>query len=211
MATTFRTVIPFPAAVLAFAALGSCGGDQDTTAGSDAKGGTGTNTVQASQLFSEDFKGVCSGASVSTATAYDPGATAHKALYFVTYKDDFTDQSSSLPGDWTVKWSPDSDALRAIDLVVCSRRTAAREVKICDKYENDGKGTQNKVRWHTATYQLSVSEARTGKRLAETTIEATDSDCPMFMMFGSDSDTVDGYASLSDSAVADFLRPHIMR
>lgn len=154
---------------------------------------------------------MCSGASVSTATAYRPGATAHKALYFATYKDDFSDRSHSLPADWTVRFSPNGDALRAIDLVVCARRTAARQVKVCDEYQNNGRATQNVVRWHTATYELSVREARTGRKLAETTVEATDSDCPMFMSFQSDSETVDAYASLSDSAVADFLRPHVTR
>ncbi|HEV7658527.1 MAG TPA: hypothetical protein VGO55_01655 [Allosphingosinicella sp.] len=219
MATTLKAVIAFPAAVLAFAALASCGGDRGANAGSDAKDGSGANAVQAAQadlaaasrLFPDNFKGVCSGASVSAATAYDPRATAHKALYFATYRDDFMDKSSSLPRDWTVTFSAESDALRAIDLVVCARRAAAREVKVCDGYQNNGRPTQNRVRWHVATYELSVREARTGRQLAQTTVEATSSDCPMFMSFQSDSETVDGYASLSDSAVADFLRPHITR
>jgi len=204
-------MIPLPAAVLAFATVGSCGDDRGTAPGSDAKGGTGAPTAAASLLFPDNFEGVCSGASVSTATAYDPTAAAHKVLYFATYKDDFTDKSSSLPPDWTVQFSPVRDALKAIVLVACSRRTAARQVKICDQYENDKNATKNRVRWHTATYELSVREARTGRKLAETTVEATDSDCPMFMMFDSDSDTVDAYASLSDSAVADFLKPHVTR
>lgn len=211
MAATFRAFISFPAAVLAFAALGSCGGDQGSNAGSAAKSEPAAPTAQASQLFPDNFKGVCSGASVSAATAYDRRATAHKALYFATYKDDFMDRSSSLPDDWTVRFSPNSDAFRAIDLVVCARRTAARQVKICDEYQNDGRATQNSVRWHSATYELSVREARTGRELAKTTVEATDSNCPMFMSFASDSETVDGYAWLSDSAVADFLRPHVTR
>ena len=207
MARTSSAVIAFPVAVLAFAALASCGGSEDAAGGSEAEGEAGA--VQASVLFPDNFKGVCSGASVSTATAYDPAAAAHKALYFRTYEDDFTDQSSSLPGDWTVQWSPDGDALTAIDLVACARRTAARQVKVCDGYEDDDRPTENKVRWHTATYELTVREARTGKELAQTTLEATDSDCPMFWSFDGDSETDDGYATLSDSAVADFLRPHI--
>lgn len=210
MATTSRAVIAFPAALLAFAALASCGGDGGTTGGSNGNSGSGAQTAQATPLFPDNFKGVCSGASVSAATAYNPAAAAHRALYFATYEDDLTDRSSSLPGDWTVQWSPNGDALRAIDLVVCAKRTATREVKICDGYQNDGRPTQNRVRWHTATYELSVREARTGRQLGETTmVEATNSDCPMFVNFDNDSETVDRYASLSDSAVADFLRPHI--
>ena len=211
VATIFRAVITFPAALLALAALASCGGDGGNNAGSDANGGTGVATAQASQLFPDNFKGVCSGAPVSTATAYVPAAAAHKALYFATFQDDLIDRSSSLPTDWTVLFSANGDALRAVDLVVCARRTAAREVKVCDGYRNHGSPTQNRVRWHSATYQLSVREAMTGRQLATTTVEATDSACPMFMNFDNDTDTIDGYASPSDSAVADFLRPHISR
>ena len=216
MAASFRTVIAFPAAGLALAALAACGGDKGAGAGA---GGNGANAAAradgaaaGSQLFPDNFKGVCSGASVSAAAAYDPNATAHKALYFATYRDDFLDQSSSLPRDWTIQWSADGDALRGIDLVVCARRTAAREVKVCDGYQNHGAPTQNRVRWHTATYELSVREAKTGRQLGENaTVEATNDQCPSFMTFQSDSETVDGYASLPDSAVADFLRPHVTR
>jgi hypothetical protein len=206
VAKTFKSIILLPSAIVALAALASCGGEQDSSGGSDTEGAA---VAQASVLFPDDFKGVCSGATVSNATAYEPAGKAHKALYFATYEDDLLDQSSSLPGDWTVQWSQEGNALTAIDLVACARRTAAKEVRVCDGYENDGKPTQNKVRWHTATYELSVREATTGKVLATTTMEATDSDCPMFQTFDSDTETVDGYAGLSDTAVADFLRPLI--
>lgn len=210
MAATSRTVIVFPAVLLALAALAACGGDGGAGGGSSANGGADTGTAQATPLFPDNFKGVCSGASVSSAAAYVPAATGHKALYFTTHGDGLTDRSHSLPPDWTLLFSPDSDALRAIDLVVCARRTAARQVKVCDGYQNHGRPTQNGVRWHTATYALSVREARTGRTLAETTLDASDSNCPMFMSFDNDTDVIDGYASPSDSAVADFLRPHIM-
>jgi hypothetical protein len=205
VAKSFTGMIGFPAAALALAALGACGGNKDSSAGS----GAGADTVQASLLFPDNFKGVCSGASVSAATAYDPATKAHKALYFATYKDDLLDQSSSLPPDWTVQFAPNRDALKAIDLVACARRTAAQQVKVCDGYKKDDVPTQNKVRWHTATYELSVREARTGKELAKTTVEATGADCPMFQTFDSETETVDAYASLPDSTVTDFLRPHI--
>ena len=103
MATTFRAFIVFPAAILAFAVLAACGGDGGNNAGNVANNGAGAATAQASQLFPDNFKGVCSGASVSAATAYDPRAATHKALYFATYEDDLIDRSSSLPDDWTVQ------------------------------------------------------------------------------------------------------------
>lgn len=198
-----------PAAMLGLAALASCDKGADGDGASGDKAAAAGQPSPPAQLFPDDFKGVCSGASVSRATAYAGGGKAHKALYFETYKDGYTDRSSSLPQDWTVQFSPDSDAYAAIDLVACAKRTAAQEVKICDGYKNDGKPTQNKVRWHTATYLLSVMEATTGKKLAETTLEATDTDCPMFMNFDGDSETVDGYDTLSDAAVVEFLKPHV--
>jgi hypothetical protein len=208
VARAFRAVTGLAAAAFVLASCGKGGGN---SAVSDAKAGGGAPTAQASLLFPDNFKGVCSGASVSAATAHDPAAKAHKALYFATYKEDLTDNSSSLPADWTVQFSSDHDALRAIDLVACARRTAAREVKVCDQYQTHGSASQNKVRWHTATYELSLREAKTGKTLATTTLEATDAECPMFWSFSSDSETADGYASPSDTAVADFLRPHMAR
>lgn len=206
MATGFKSIVTFQVAMLVFAALASCADEQ----GDDAAGdGAAAGAAQTSVLFPDDFKGVCSGAGVARATAFDAGSTAHKALYFRTYEDDFTDQSSSLPGDWTVAWSPDGDTLTAIDIVVCARRTAARQVKVCDGYEDDGQATANQVRWHTATYDLSARDARTGAVLGRTTVEATDTDCPMLQMFDDNSETVDGYASLSDTVVTDFVRQHI--
>lgn len=210
MAFGSRAFSRFPAALAALAVLASCGGKQGNgAAGADGNRAQEPPPVQAGMLFPDNFKGVCSGAPVSTATAYDPQGKSHKALYFATYKEDFTDQSSALPRDWTVQFSPSGDALRAIDLVVCARRTAAQQVKVCDKYQNKGSATTNKVRWHTATYELSVHEAKTGRELAKTSAQANASECPMFMAFTSDSDTVDGYASLPETVVADFLRPHM--
>lgn len=209
MASISRTIIPLAAALLASAALTACDKEQGAAAGNGTASAANSQAAPAHQLFSTDFKGVCSGASVSSATPYEPAAKAHKALYFATYEDDFIDRSSSLPDDWTIQWSPSGDALKGIDLVVCARRTADRQVKVCDGYKHDGRETQNKVRWHTATYQLSVVEALTGRKLAEKSVEATDTDCPMLVSFEGDSDIVDDYASPSDSAIADFLRPHI--
>jgi hypothetical protein len=207
-----KAVHPFAAAVLTLAMLTSCGKGGGNAAGSAANGGAGTAAAPVavgSKLFADNFKGVCSGAPVSAATAYDAGGKTHKALYFQTYKDDFGDHSSALPADWTVQFSATEDAYKAVDLVVCGKRTAAKEVKVCDKYKTDDKPSQNKVRWHTATYELSLWEAKTGKKLATRTVEATDSQCPMFESFSSDTETLDDYASPSNSAVADFLRPHM--
>ena len=211
MARISGKVAPFAAVLLVFPALAGCDRGGGNTSGGLGNGTGSAQTAQApaGQLFPDNFKGVCSGASVSAAAAYVPASKGHKALYFQTYKDDFSDHSSSLPADWTVQYSQTGDAFRAIDLVVCAKRIAAKEVKVCDKYKTDGKPSQNKVRWHTATYELTAWEAKTGKKRAETTLEATDADCPMFENFSSGTDVIDDYASPSSAQVADFLRPHV--
>ena len=206
VAHPIRTASVVTAAAFTLAALGACGQGEVSNNDTGAEGGT---PAQIAQLFPDDFKGVCSGATVSRAAAYDPAAGNHKALYFKTYKDDFLDSSTSLPPDWTVLFQPDGDAYAAIDLVACAKRIAAKEVKICDGYEKDDKPTRNKVRWHTATYELSVHEAKSGKKLGQTTLEAASTDCPMLQSFDGESDTVDGYASPSDTVVADFLKRYV--
>ena len=213
MARTFRTIIANPAALLALAALAACGGGAGGgNAGGSANGAADTPTPPAGQLFADNFKGVCSGATVSGATAYNAQGRAHKALFFETYKDGLADRSTSLPDDWTVQYSTQGDAYRAVDLVVCARRTADRQVKVCDGYKNrEEQPTQNRVNWHSATYELTLREATTGRQLAQSTVEANDASCPMLQMFENDTEVVEGYASPSDTAVADFLRPHIAR
>jgi len=202
-----RTFIAVSTSLLALAALAACGKQADKPAG-----GASASATLAAKLFPDDFKGVCSGASVSAATAYDPAGTAHKALLFSTYKDDLMDQSSSLPNDWTVQFDEHADAYKAVDLVVCARRIADKQVKICDGYKDkDDKPTGNTVRWHTATYEVAVREARTGKELEKKTIEAEDSTCPMFENFDGSTEAIDDYASLPDTAVLDLLRPHMKR
>lgn len=185
--------------------LAACGG------GADSNGADGTTEDQkaaAERLFPDDFKVVCSGGSVKAATAYDSKAKSHKVVLFQSYKDDLQ-HSSSLPADWTVQFSPNSNALKAIDLVGCARRTAEKLAKTCDGYKDDGKATGGKVRWHTATYELSVHEATTGKKLDSTKVEATDETCPMFASFDKPGETIEMYASVPDTEINDFLKPHV--
>lgn len=178
----------------------SCGGGGSEEAGT-------TTTGAAEKLFPDAFKGVCSGAGVAKATAFDSSAKSHKALLFQTYKNDLQDQSHQLPPAWTVKFSPTADALTAIDVVVCSKRTEAKLVKTCDGYKSDGKATNNKVRWHTASYRVSVHEAKTGKELESKTFEATDDACPMFASFTGSNETIDNYALVPESELTDFVQP----
>ena len=188
--------------------LGSCGGSDD--GGSDNGGSTGddTNAVE-TPLFPDDFEPVCQGATVSKATPYDAAAAGHKALYFATYEDSLLDQSTELPADWSVTFSDTGDALQAVDLVACAVRSAEQLVRTCTGYQDDGKDTGNEVRWHTATYDVSVREATTGTVLDEATIEAGDKDCPSLVMFDEGEKSVDQYASVPKEKVVALLRPFV--
>lgn len=202
-----RIGVVVSAALLALS-LGGCG-DSD---GGGSSGGdpTGADTNAAdTPLFPDDFKAVCEGATVSSATAYNQAATSHKALYFSTYEDSLLDQSSNLPPDWTVLFSASGNALQAIDLVACSVRTAEKLAQTCTGYEDDGKDTGNEVRWHTATYEVSVREATTGTALTQKTIEATDKSCPSLVMFDEGEQTVDQYDDVPDEKIVALLKPFV--
>lgn len=190
-------------AAMSVVVLAACGGGDDTGAP------TGAGQTADAPLFPDAFKGVCSGAGVATATPFDSDAKTHKALLFQTYDDDLQDQSHRLPPAWTVTFSPTSDALTAIDVVICARRTADQLVKTCDGYKTDGKPTGNKVRWHTATYDVSAYEAKTGKKLASKSAEAADETCPMLASFDGKNETIDSYAALSDATLTTFAKPFV--
>ena len=198
-----RTGLVLSAAVLAFS-LAACG-DDGGDGGADGDGGG----APAEQLFPDDFQPVCQGATVSAATAYDEAAATHKALYFASHEEDLTDKSSSLPADWTVLYSPEGDALAAIDLVLCAVRTSEALVQECTGYQDDGVDTGNTVNWYTATYDVSVRAATTGQVLAQETMEATDEDCPTLVFFDGEDETVDMYAALSDDDMVAFLKPFV--
>ena len=197
-------------AVLALS-LGGCG-DSDDGGSNDSSGGDPTSAdtnVVDTPLFPDDFKAVCEGATVSSATAYDQAAASHKALYFATYEDSLLDQSSNLPTDWTVLFSASGNALQAIDLVACSVRTAEKLAQTCTGYEDDGEDTGNEVRWHTATYEVSVREATTGTVLKQQTIEATDDSCPSLVMFDEGETSVDQYDAVPDEKIVAVLKPFV--
>lgn len=204
-------VVAFVAVLLL--SLSGCGDSDDGgSSDGDTSGETPTDTsteVADTPLFPDDFEPVCDGATVSSATAYDQAAASHKALYFATYEESLLDKSSDLPADWTVAFSADGNALQAVDLVACSVRTAEKLVQTCTGYQNDGEDTGNEVRWHTATYDVSVREATTGTVLKQETIEATDEDCPSFVMFDEGEKSVDQYAEVPDNKIVALLKPFV--
>lgn len=157
-----------------------------------------------------DFQAVCEGAAVSKARAYDKTAAKHTAISYETGAYGWSDNSATvLPSDWQMNYTAQGANYQDVDLVVCAKRTADKQVKVCDGYKSDGKETGNKVRWHTATYQLTVREAKTARQLADQSVEATNGECPMIVNFTEKNQTKDDYASLPKEAVIGILKPFV--
>jgi hypothetical protein len=194
--------------VMVIALVAGCSSSgSDTTAAGGGGGAPGATTPPA-KLFDTDFKGVCQGATVSKARAYDKTAkTGHKVLYFKTYKDDLVEGLTEMPSDWKVTFDANSDAYAATDLVVCARRTADTFVKDCTGYTDHDKATNNVAKLHTATWTVTAHEATTGNALGTTTLQGTDASCPMFMTFDDDNQSVDYYVEPSSDQVVAFIKP----
>jgi hypothetical protein len=135
------------------------------------------------ELTGGDFQGVCSGATASRATAFDPQAQSHKVILFSPLNGSLVEDTSMLPTDWTVQYSQNSDAYVEIDLVACIQVTDEQPLKECTGYEDNGAATGNRVNLRAATYSLSVRSAVTAKELGRTELSTTDDTCPMFMSF----------------------------
>jgi hypothetical protein len=193
-----------------FAGALSCSSSSPSGTSTEAGGQKASTPSITTPLFPDDFKGVCQGATVSKAKAYDAkAATGHKVILFQTFKDSLIEQTTQLPSDWRVTFDANADAYAAVDLIACSVRTDATFVKDCDGYQKDGKTTANIAKLHGATYKLTVREATTGKELASKDLTAEADDCPMFVTFEGDSDTVNYYESPPDEAYVDFIKPFV--
>lgn len=164
------------------------------------------NTVEASTttdaafvpvLFESDFHVACAGVTTSKATAYSKTPGIHPIIGFAGKGKDYNSQI--MPDDWTIQWSAETDALRAIELVGCAERATETFVKECPGYAIDGKGDNGVVRWHRATYAVSIREAKTGKEIGRGTMEANDDSCPLFALFKDGKTTSDDYAFDNDA------------
>lgn len=202
------TAIALAATALTLLLAAGCG-SSSTSSSSPTTPVTAAGTAAPKQLFASDFEGSCQGATISSATAYDPAAATHKVLYFSSYEDDLIEDFTTLPSDWQVTFEAEGNAYAAVDVVACAVRTEAAFVEECTGYENDGVPTQNVARLHTATYELTVREATTGSELGSTVLTGALDSCPMFVTFDSDDDIVDYYPQPEPDEVTAFLKPFV--
>jgi hypothetical protein len=165
------------------------------------------STGEQSKLFADDFRGVCKGATVSRATAYDATAPAHKVILFSSYEGDLMEDTTTLPEDWMVQFDANGDAYSKVDTVACVEVKDEQPLKECTGYQNDGHDTANKVDLRLATYTVSVHEARTGKELGTTELDGSDDSCPTVVSFENDTETKVYDSPPSNDDMIAFLKP----
>jgi hypothetical protein len=187
-------------------AIGGCGSSADSTLA--AEPGTGAGASKDRVLFDTDFEGVCSGAPVAAATAYDrsePGI--HPVLAFGTSSIDADDGKLypvTVPEGFTRRFQADGNALAEIQLVACAKRTAEQKDKTCDGYQKDGVDTGQVIDSFRATYELSLYAATTGEKLDGKTVDLPAAECPTIVMSGRKAD----YPAVEDT-VLEFVQPYV--
>lgn len=194
--------------VTALVALGACGGDDDATApaatssaATDPATPTDAGTSPAAsvsaenpsttfdvmaQHFADDLAPVCRGTGVDWATPYDAAAAgAHKVVLLEgTNESDLADKSIWLNEEWQVLFDAASDAYAETSLVVCSIETGAEMTETCTGYtDSDDPSFEGTVDVYVATYDVTVRAATTAEVIAETSLPAPESECPMFATF----------------------------
>jgi len=199
---------PHPRSIVAVMTMSACGAtihvakDRPTTVNPPS-------AELPAKLFADDFRGVCQGATVSRARAYDSGAAPHKVVLFTPYSGQLIEDTTTLPGDWMVQFDADADAYAKVDTVACVEVKDEQPLKECTGYQDNGRHTDDKVDLQSATYSVSVHEATTGKELGATELSGSDDSCPTILSFDNDNQTkVYDTPPSSDDLVA-FLKPFV--
>lgn len=173
---------------MALLALGACGGgDTETTAGAGATVTTEStatsSTTPAAELpqFASNFDRVCTTkVGFPGATTYEPGPGPHPVILFEEHRGkNFITASVDLPQGWAIKEDTnyqDNSELRAVQLIACSDRV--KETPTGKQCDFESKGEKVKLELVDATYELTVYEAKTGKQVSKSTLEAKSDDCP---------------------------------
>jgi hypothetical protein len=198
-------------ATLAIVTAGLAAAGCSTTAvvGGGGSHPSSTTVAPPAKLFADDFKGACSGATVSRAARYDAAAAVHKAILFSPNGTDSYEDTTTLPADWMVQFDADSDAYAAVDTVVCLSVESDESIKECTGYQDNGHDTDDKVDLRTATYAVSVREAKTGKELGATELSSGDDTCPLVISFDDDHQTKVFDAPPAKDDLVAFVKPFV--
>ena len=147
-----------------------------------------------------DFGDVCRGVSLAGATAYDPARTGIHPLITMGGEAPTYEQIGALLPD---QWDPAIGEEQTVELVVCLDRTTATLTKTCDGYLDDaGNDSGNTVEMYDASYDVRLVAATTGEAVASTQMDATDTECPVLVVFDADDPVEEQYAEPTDELTA---------
>lgn len=153
-----------------------------------------------------DFAAVCGGGAVSSAAEYG-GSAPHPIAVFAptpgkdpgpkTSAEDFRDNKfAEIPG-----WDPDDPT--AVQLVACLNRDGERKTSITCALESG----QSEVPLYVAQFTATVHEAKTGKEIGETPVEAKTEECPSVALADDDQPKV--YSIPTQEEYIDRLGPYV--
>jgi hypothetical protein len=147
-----------------------------------------------------DFGDVCRGVTLDGATAYDATRTGVHPLITMAGEDPSYEQVGALLPD---KWDPVIGEEQTVELVACLGRTTATLTQTCDGYlDDDGNDSGNTVEMYDASYDVRLVAVTTGEVVASTQMDATDTDCPMLVVFDADDPVEEQYAEPTDELTA---------
>ena len=143
-----------------------------------------------------DFGDVCRGVSLAGATTYDPARSGIHPLITMAGEPPTYEQVGALLPD---QWDPAIGEEQTVELVVCLDRTTATLTQTCDGYlDDDGNDSGNTVEMYDASYDVRLVAATTGEAVASTKMDATDTECPMLVVFDADDPVEEQYAEPTD-------------
>jgi hypothetical protein len=218
--------------VLALALVGGCGSsDDDPAAGEDAgldqpdatdgNGDTGDDGDSdgagdagddprddpEAELpgFVGDFDRVCTTQVGFGGTApYDDSAGPHPVVLFEEFDGSLIETSRTLPAGWTVTQDDDfedNSELAAVQLVACASQVEATPNGTECELDSDGETVTLEL--VDTAYELAIFEAATGAAVgAPVTLEASSTECPLFVLLEEGEDTYENEPSDDDYIAA---------
>ncbi len=162
--------------------------------------GDETSNGASDTVSSGELDVVCKGKGLSTAAAYT-GASPHRIkLYTPSLQPGAYISSSLYFKDQT--WQSDYKNEAATQLVGCFSRSSNQKIKTC---EFEGKS----IDLYSVTYQLTIYEAKTGKKLATKTVKSTDTACPYFATYDKNDPKIYAEPDLAQTTAA--VQPYVTK
>ncbi|MCX4706514.1 hypothetical protein OG252_02775 [Streptomyces sp. NBC_01352] len=131
------------------------------------------------------------------------GKGTNRALFYA-YDEYNTDFSKQLPGSWKA-----GDAANAVLVVCAGEQTYGDGVETCSYYKSGSSGAASNVTFHKIAVPVKVYELRTGKLVADRTIQINGTGCPSSIFASADSTSE--YVSESKSDVRSAFKPLVVR